>query len=293
MRRLDAEFAAHLASGETTLCTCWVLTRSDGAVLGFTDHDQAIPLGSTLCRPASGFVGTDLPQRLGGQVTTAEVLGVLSAESIRSDDIDLGRYDGALCEVFRVNWQAPGQEVRLLAACIGRIIREDGRFRAELRSAAVALNAPAGRVYSALCDAELGDIRCRVRLEAMRSAVTVSAVADRHRLRIEGLPPNPERFVLGKALWLSGARAGLTDRIATIEARQDGIIAGFAAPCGDSAAAGDRVDLTPGCDRRFATCRDVFANSVNFRGFPHVPGTDFVLRLPKAGDALDGAAVVP
>lgn len=34
------------------------------------------------------------------------------------------------------------------------------------------------------------------------------------------------------------------------------------------------------CDQRFETCRDVFANSENFRGFPHLPGNDFILSGP-------------
>ncbi len=37
------------------------------------------------------------------------------------------------------------------------------------------------------------------------------------------------------------------------------------------------------CDKSFATCRDVFANAENFRGFPHMPGPDFVLTGPAAG----------
>ncbi|MCS6760759.1 MAG: phage BR0599 family protein [Candidatus Devosia symbiotica] len=36
-----------------------------------------------------------------------------------------------------------------------------------------------------------------------------------------------------------------------------------------------------------------FANAVNFRGFPHISGSDYVLRHPRHGDALDGKAVVP
>ncbi|RYE71160.1 MAG: beta tubulin, partial [Hyphomicrobiales bacterium] len=34
-----------------------------------------------------------------------------------------------------------------------------------------------------------------------------------------------------------------------------------------------------------------FDNVVNFRGFPHVPGSDFVLRYPRAGAELDGRAL--
>ena len=36
------------------------------------------------------------------------------------------------------------------------------------------------------------------------------------------------------------------------------------------------------CDQRFETCRDVFGNSENFRGFPHLPGNDFILAGPAA-----------
>ncbi|MFN3212286.1 MAG: DUF2163 domain-containing protein [Henriciella sp.] len=36
------------------------------------------------------------------------------------------------------------------------------------------------------------------------------------------------------------------------------------------------------CDQSFQTCRDVFANTDNFRGFPDMPGNDFVLAGPAA-----------
>ena len=69
-------------------------------------------------------------------------------------------------------------------------------------------------------------------------------------------------------------------------------VLGFAAPVGDWVAEGDALTLTAGCDRRFATCRTRFANAENFRGFPHIPGNDYVLRYPKSGDVLDGGKLV-
>ena len=48
-------------------------------------------------------------------------------------------------------------------------------------------------------------------------------------------------------------------------------------------AAGDTFAVTAGCDKQFATCRAKFANAVNFRGFPHMPGNDFVAAYPRAG----------
>ena len=46
-----------------------------------------------------------------------------------------------------------------------------------------------------------------------------------------------------------------------------------------------------GCDRHLGTCRGRFGNVVNFRGFPHIPGSDFVLRYPRSGDRADGGAL--
>jgi uncharacterized phage protein (TIGR02218 family) len=48
-------------------------------------------------------------------------------------------------------------------------------------------------------------------------------------------------------------------------------------------APGDGAELTQGCDKMFATCK-LYANQVNFRGEPHVPGQDELLNYPDAHD---------
>lgn len=52
------------------------------------------------------------------------------------------------------------------------------------------------------------------------------------------------------------------------------------------------VDAAPGavCDKRFATCRATFANAINFRGFPDVPGDDFLVARPAEGGRHDGGS---
>ena len=45
----------------------------------------------------------------------------------------------------------------------------------------------------------------------------------------------------------------------------------------------DAFTVTAGCDKRFQTCHDRFNNVVNFRGFPHIPGNDFVVSYPVQG----------
>ena len=55
---------------------------------------------------------------------------------------------------------------------------------------------------------------------------------------------------------------------------------------------GDTFTVTAGCDKRFETCRDRFANGANFRGFPHMPGTDRALSYAASDDGdLDGGSL--
>lgn len=295
MRVLDIGLAAHLAQSETTLATCWKLVRRDGVVLGFTDHDRVLSFGGTSFVPSTGLDGSEVPGKLGMGVETSEVLGVLSAEAISEDDILLGRYDGATVETWRVNWSDVSQRVKLRSDTIGEIIREDGVFRAELRSAQQGLNATHGRIYHGLCDASLGDARCKVDLTnpLHRGLATVTAVQDSHRVVVSELAGFGEAgFAFGAGVWTSGRRNGLRDGVLAHQRVGGSDILGFGVALGDWIEVGDTLTVTAGCDRRFETCRSRFGNAVNFRGFPHIPGSDYVLRYPRREDRLDGRSTV-
>lgn len=41
---------------------------------------------------------------------------------------------------------------------------------------------------------------------------------------------------------------------------------------------GDAIEVVPGCDKRPETCRERYANLLNFRGEPFLPGSDALLR---------------
>ena len=95
-------------------------------------------------------------------------------------------------------------------------------------------------------------------------------------------------FTLGRLTWTSGPNAGRVAEVASHE-----VVAGarrlalLEAPVRPIAVGHDFV-VRAGCDKRLETCRDRFANVVNFRGFPHIPGQDTVIRYPNRGDANAG-----
>lgn len=44
------------------------------------------------------------------------------------------------------------------------------------------------------------------------------------------------------------------------------------------------------CDKRFETCVGTFGNGANFRGFPDIPGDDFLTAYPATGGRHDGGS---
>lgn len=45
---------------------------------------------------------------------------------------------------------------------------------------------------------------------------------------------------------------------------------------------GDKLIIYAGCDKKLATCRDKFANAINFRGFPYLPGQHELVTGPPS-----------
>jgi uncharacterized phage protein (TIGR02218 family) len=54
---------------------------------------------------------------------------------------------------------------------------------------------------------------------------------------------------------------------------------------------GDAFTIRAGCDKRLATCAAKFGNVANFRGFPHIPGADAVIRYATRDGGHEGAVL--
>ena len=147
---------------------------------------------------------------------------------------------------------------RIGTAELGEIRREGGLFRAELRRLTHGLDQVRGRIYGHRCDAVFGDGSCGVdaTAPAYRATATVLAVLDEMRLKVGGLSGFAERFFrYGVLTVMSGTAAGLS---ADIEDHRkvdgtDELVLWLPAPAG--LAAGDTLQVTAGCDKRFSTCK--------------------------------------
>jgi uncharacterized phage protein (TIGR02218 family) len=276
MKTLPSELAAHLEGEATTLCNAWRVTRRDGVVLGFTDHDEDLVFDGTLFQAASGYQASEAETGAGLAAPSSDVMGALSSEAISADDIAAGRYDGARVELFSVNWQAPSQHIRMRLFEIGDIVRTDVDFRAELRGLAHKLDQLRGRVYGHRCDADFGDARCGKPLSDFKGTGTVQSVPDMSQIAASGLSAFPDQhFTLGLLTFTSGRLKGQHFDIETHRKTSSSAALTLWLPFSEAPLPDDTFEIVAGCDKSFEACRTRFDNVLNFRGFPHMPGSDF------------------
>lgn len=286
MKQLDAGLAAHLASGVTTLAWCWRLTRRDGVVTGYTDHDKALEFDGTTFEAASGFTASDIKDGVGLAVDNLEVTGALSSATLDEDDLAAGRYDDARIEIFRVNWADTSQRVLMRAGSLGEVRRTGVSFTAEVRGLAHYLQQPRGRLFQFSCDADLGDGRCGVDLSgsAFRGTGTISVAHSTRRFTVGGIDSfASDFFSRGLFTFTSGASSGLKIEVKA-HVKAAGVVTLELWADGESVpAVGTSFAVTAGCDKHFSTCKAKFANGVNFRGFPAMPGNAFLTRVGRRG----------
>lgn len=278
MRATPVALAAHRALGTTSLATCWRVTLQNNQVYGFTDHDRNLTVNGVLYEAGTGFLPSAIETQSRLAVDNQNMQGFLNSDSIAADDLAAGVWDYAEVLVFMVNWRNVSQGIDIKErGRLGEVSLQRGTFTAEFRGLANAYSQAVNEVYQAGCRAQLGDSRCGVNLASFTVTGTLSAVSsdgltftDAARTEAAGY------FDGGKITMLSGASEGLSMEI------KANVVGSFTLqlqlPRG--VAAGDMYSMHAGCSKRFdEDCVARFGNGVNFRGEPHVPGMDQLVRF--------------
>ena len=282
----DSAAPAWLRAEVPTTAWCWRLSRRDGAVIALTSHDRDLMVAGNPFRAAPGMRPSAIETRDDLGAASIDIDGAISSNALSEADIDSGRWDGAQLQLSLVDWSNPlAEPVLLVTGTLGVIERRGAAFTVELKSGVQALEYPVAPHTSPSCRADLGDKLCRVDLAPRTHRTTVIALAGREAILAQALPANSLPY--GEMLWLEGPWTGLASRILT----QDNAKIGLAivppkvpTPALDGLAGRIllplRVEIREGCDGQLATCRNRFANTVNFRGEAHLPGNDLLTRFP-------------
>lgn len=254
VRQIPSALAAHLQGELSTLAVCWRVGRRDGVLILGTEHDQDVTIGEGGSPPnpyagtyvaQAGITGSSVRSTSDMSVDNMEVEGAvtdgdLQLVDLTAADIEAGLLDDAAVTLFLVNWASPDDgQIVLRTGNIGEIRRTaEGQYRTELRGLAQRLSQTIGRTYGSSCDAELGDSRCKVDIDALTVTGEVLEVTDNRRFR---------------ASIEYGSPAAVMDLELYLAMPRDIVV-------------GDTFTIQPGCDKSLIMCRERFSNLVNFRG---------------------------
>lgn len=284
MRDVNPKLAAALTREATTFCHAWKVTRSDGVRLGFTDHDETFSFDGLVFSPNSGAEASDFDSSLGFAPGGADLVAALDGPQLDEEALANGRYDGARVETWLVDWRDLQARLLLDVHALGEVRRNGRAFTVELRGLAHRLDETRGRTFRSACDADLGDARCGVAMSGWTIAALVAQASEAGVILADLGGREAGLFDHGRLRFTSGRHAGLSRGVRS-HGRHGALHAlSLWTELAPPPAPGDAFELSAGCDKSFATCRDRFANAQNFRGCPHMPGNDYVMAYPSAGD---------
>lgn len=262
--------------------TLWQITRTDGEVLRFTDHNCDIVYSSNTYKTAGGYNASAVEEKSGtGTPSNLEITGVLTDDSITESDLLAGKYRDAEVVETLIDWRYPYFEP--LDVHIYWI--EDVKYSSNFWQAGLAglgryLAANYGKLYHHKCKYKLGDASCQVNLVPLTVSGTVNII-DTQRRKFQGTGHSAftnHYFRYGLLTWTSGANEGLSFEIKgyTSATKQFTLFL----PTPFDIAASDGYSVYAGCDKEATTCKDKFSNLVNHGGFPDLPGMDKAYKTP-------------
>jgi len=173
--------ATGLSDVTTTLARLWTITRRDGTILRFTDHDQDITASGDLYSSAVGYTASVIEDSADSSVDTAEIFAFLDSTAITRQDLEAGLFNNARVDIVQVNYLLPDTSTfNEKRGFLGNVTIQDNDLTIEFRGLHQILQQPIGERYSNICTAILGDSRCQVRLvpDDWTLSTVVTAVTD-------------------------------------------------------------------------------------------------------------------
>jgi uncharacterized phage protein (TIGR02218 family) len=279
---------AALGNPTTTWCFLWKITRQDGVVLGFTDHDRDLVYSGVTYLAATGFVPSAVQGQNDLAPTNLEVTGVLDSSAITADDVRAGVYDFAEVRIMIADWSSPATPPQTISrGRVGNISLKSLGFVAELQGLKGLFDKYQFiRFYDIPCDPDFadrhGENRCTLDPASFTETGTVTATTDDQTFTATVTGTRPAGgFDNGMITWSTGANSGRKLEVKSFDNGATGILVLWL-PSADAIAVGDTFSILMGCDKSLPTCRDRYNNVLNHRGFPFVPGLDAALQTPNA-----------
>jgi len=280
MKAVETTMQTHLGQAVMSTAKCLRITTTAGVITGYTNHVRDLTIAGVTYLATGGISYTAVRSNEGLQVDNLDMTAFLTTAF--EADIDAGVYDFAEILLFFVNYlDLTMGTVILRKGHWGTVTRQDGIMSVEMRGLADQLRTKTGFLFDTLCVATLGDLRCRVDMTTAGFRVTGTATAvdagEPRRLFSDSTRTEAtDFFAQGNVTFTSGNNSGITRDVRSFI----GVEVSLYLPFPKDIVLTDAYSMDIGCDKRKATCKDVFANVDNFRGFPFIPTSADIHKLP-------------
>jgi len=280
VKTVTTGLAQHLLLPLTTMARCVRIQWQDGTVLGFTSLDVPLTIEGEIYTPVPGMQDFALQTTSTMAVDNTDILGAIDDDAILASDIEAGKWDFAEVRFFEVNWQDLAQgQLRLRRGWVGEIRLARGTYIAEIRGLTQLLVREIGDIIQVECQADLGDVRCKVNLAAFTVTGTVTSPVDRRTFTDTSRTEAERWFDGGTVHWTSGQNSGKVIEVEYFNGAGSFVLflqMEFSIQVGDSYTA------VVGCDKSSQTCIQKFNNIANNRSFFLAPTADSLMQYPSS-----------
>lgn len=278
---------ALLVNGVQCFATCWKLTRKDGTIYRFTDHDGALVVDGETYTPVDGVSASAHQKMEGLAAENLEVRGVLSDDTISHDDMRAGLWKGARIQEFVVDWRYPwGGKFHESYYHILDTEYDGERWVGQIEGLLARFKRQVGRTATKDCGWVFGDANCGVNTGALTQSGEVTALAVPRRAFQSDLTAFSDNwFDFGLLTWTSGLNQGLKSEIRGYLSTNGQFALQIVTPY--NIQVGDTFDVYPGCNHTLTQCREKFDNVIRFGGFPYIPGSIKARQTPSANPGDD------
>lgn len=303
MKTIPSGIQTAIDNRSTSLVRCWKITRTDGLIYGFTEHDQPLDinadgLGAVTYYPNDSFNTDAMSYSDEMDVDGEQILGITNTEVFSEEDIIAGRFKSAEVKVFLVDWtNLAAGIVKLRKGILGEFEWMDFGFKVEIQGLSYLLQTNVVSLYSPRCRSKFGDQGsgtsggCRMDLYALTHQATIATVTNRKQFTLSGLvgtfadgtggSKTGGYFQHGQVTFLDGPNSGVSREISTYSTAGGGTV-GLYLPVPFEPEVGNTISIAPGCDKTLEVCRDNWDNLNNMRAEPYTPGEDVFFRVVQA-----------
>lgn len=290
MKSIPAQLLADLRKDTTAIAFLWAIEMKDGRMIRGTDHDRDITIPPTGGSPADPFEGVyyagsnitpgDITANADMSVDNLEVQGAIADAGatvldVSVEDIEGGFLDAAPVSILVCDWRNPAHGYFIVKrGFLGAISRDsDLKYTTEVRGMTQLLSQIVVQTFSERCNVvRLGDARCKFDVATATFTGTVTAVTDRKSFTVSIAGSPTFTFAGGVITFTDGLNGGFFREVKGDPLLNSGVVTLWEDMPAD-VQIGDAFSIEAGCDRTKPTCRDTFANVLNFRGYGvFIPG---------------------